>query len=321
MRIHSLGYVGVSSPAADEWRTLGPDVYGLEVDEAPDGVLRVRWDDRAYRLAVHPGDEHRLEYLGWEVPDAVALEAAVAEMAAEGIEVVEASRDECRRRSVRYLYRFRDPFGNLHELFSGQLTFEGKFVGGRAQSGFITGSQGLGHAVLVVPDIDRAVDFFTRVMGLKTSDITNIGGPFGEMWFLRAANPRHHSLGLLEMAGMSGLHHVMLETKKMDDVGIAYDLAKKAGIPISSSMGRHIGDQMLSFYVRTPTGFDFEIGWDSVQVEDDKWSSQYFDSNEGWVGEVWGHEYAHLGVNPTVHPVAPVDDAANDLTTVGTAGR
>src|SRR4051794_38239090 len=71
MRIHSLGYVGVESPAASEWLTIGPDVYGLEVadrtDSAGEHVLRVSWDDRAYRLALHPGPEHKLAYLGWEL--------------------------------------------------------------------------------------------------------------------------------------------------------------------------------------------------------------------------------------------------------------
>lgn len=313
MRIHSLGYVGVESPEAEEWRTLGPDVYGLEVDDAPDGVLRVRWDDRAYRLALHPGPEHRLAYLGWELPNARALEAAAAELSAAEIEVAEAKPEERAQRSVRYLYHFADPFGNRHEIFSGQLAFEGKFRGGRAQSSFVTGSQGLGHAVLVVPDIEQAVDFFTGPMGLQTSDITNIGGPFGEMWFLRAANPRHHSLGLMGMEGVNGLHHVMIETRNMDDVGIAHDRATKTGLPISSSLGRHIGDHMLSFYARTPTGFDFEIGWDSIQVDETTWTSQYFDNHAGWVGEVWGHEYAHLGLNPTIHPVDPQVQVPDDL--------
>jgi extradiol dioxygenase len=308
MRIHSLGYLGVESPEADEWLALGPDVYGVEVTEKRDGagekVLRVSWDDRAYRLALHPGPEHRLAYVGWEMPNAKALEAAVDELRAGGLEVTEAKPEERADRSVRYLYCFSDPFGNRHELFSGQLAFEGKFRGGNVQSSFVTGNQGLGHAVLIVPDIEQGVEFFTGTMGLTTSDITNVGGPFGEMWFLRASNPRHHSLGLMGMEGMNGLHHIMIESKHMDAVGIAYSKAMGVGLPISSSMGRHIGDQMLSFYARTPTGFDFEIGWDSVQVDDDTWSAQYFDSHEGWVGEVWGHEYAHLGLNPTVHPVS-----------------
>jgi extradiol dioxygenase len=302
MRIHSLGYVGVASPAIEEWRTLGPDVYGLEVADAPGGVLRVRWDDRAYRLALHPGEEHRLAYLGWELPEFRALEAAAAELASAGVAVAEAKEEERRDRSVRHLYHFADPFGNRHEIFANQLTFEGRFRGGRSQSGFVTGAQGLGHAVLVVPDLPVAVEFFTGVMGLVCTDITNIGGPYGEMWFLRAANPRHHSLGLLGMDGLVGLHHIMIETTRMDDVGIAYDRAVTREMPISSALGRHMGDHMLSFYARTPTGFDFEIGWDSVRVGED-WSAQYHDSAEGWPGEVWGHRYAQLGRHPTLHPV------------------
>ncbi|MFD7599733.1 VOC family protein [Streptomyces mirabilis] len=311
MRIHSLGYIGVESPGIEEWRTLAPRVYGLEVDDAPGGALRVRWDDRAYRLALHPAKEHRLAYLGWELPDARALQAAAAELTAADVEVVEAKPEECKERAVRYLYYFADPFGNRHEIFSGQLTFEGKFRGGRSQSSFVTGNQGLGHAVLVVPDIEKAVDFYTGPMGLKTSDITHVGGPFGEMWFLRAANPRHHSLGLIQMDGMRGLQHVMVETRNLDDIGIAHDRAHEIGLPMASSLGRHIGDRMLSFYVRTPTGFDFEIGWDSVQVDEHTWSAQYYDSHEGWVGEVWGHEYSHLGINPTIHPVRPAPPAAD----------
>jgi 2,3-dihydroxybiphenyl 1,2-dioxygenase len=303
VRIHSLGYVAVESPAIEEWATIGPHVYGLEVQKAPEGVLRVQWDDRAFRMALIPGTEHRLAYLGWELPHEQALKEAVAELRAAGVEVEEATARERADRSVLRLHHFADPFGNRHELFSGQLTFEGRFRGGRSQSGFVTGSQGLGHAVLVVPDIEAAVEFFTGLLGLKTSDVTSIGGPFGEMWFLRAANPRHHSLGLLEMEGMSGLHHIMIESRNMDDVGVAHDRALQAGLPLSSTLGRHIGDRMLSFYARTPTGFDFEIGWDSVQVDEATWSAEYHDASEGWVGEVWGHEYAGLGINPTIHKV------------------
>jgi len=314
MRIHSLGYVGVQSPAADTWLTIGPDVFGLEVsgrsDSSGERVIRVSWDDRAYRLALHPGPEHRLAYLGWEFPDSKALDAAVAELRQSGIAVTDSTPEERRDRSVRYLYSFSDPFGHRHEFFSGQLAFEGKFHGGHSTSRFVTGDQGLGHVVLVVPDIERAVEFFTGVLGLKTSDIINLGKPFGEMWFLRAANPRHHSLGVVGIEGMTGLHHIMVETTNPDAVGKAYDAAQKAKLPIASTLGRHVGDHMLSFYARTPTGFDFEIGWDSVRVDDTTWSSQYFDNDEGWPGEVWGHEYARLGIHATVHAIVPMTDEA-----------
>ena len=64
----------------------------------------------------------------------------------------------------------------------------------------------------------------------------------------------------------------------------------------------------------------FEIGWDSVQVDDTTWSAQYFDAHEGWVGEVWGHEYAHLGVNPTIHPVGSASPAT-DVDVAGAVNR
>ena len=41
---------------------------------------------------------------------------------------------------------------------------------GRAMSGFVTGEQGLGHAVLLVPNRDGAERFFTGVLGFRLSD-------------------------------------------------------------------------------------------------------------------------------------------------------
>ncbi|HBZ72441.1 MAG TPA: glyoxalase, partial [Deltaproteobacteria bacterium] len=58
-----------------------------------------------------------------------------------------------------------DPFGFRHELAWGQLARPSSFRPGRAISGFVTGRGGLGHAVLIVPDLERAQAFYTGVLG------------------------------------------------------------------------------------------------------------------------------------------------------------
>ncbi len=75
-------------------------------------------------------------------------------------------------------------------------------------------------------------------------------------------NERHHTLAL---AGVPfdlppKLHHVMLEANSLDDVGAAFDRAFDARLPIANGLGKHQNDEMFSFYVVTPAGFQLEFG-------------------------------------------------------------
>ena len=56
--VKNLAYAGFTSPAAEQWRSFGPDILGAAVtDDGPDGEVRLRIDDKAWRIAVHPGDD------------------------------------------------------------------------------------------------------------------------------------------------------------------------------------------------------------------------------------------------------------------------
>jgi 3,4-dihydroxy-9,10-secoandrosta-1,3,5(10)-triene-9,17-dione 4,5-dioxygenase len=57
-----------------------------------------------------------------------------------------------------------------------------------------------------------------------------------------------------------------------------------AGIQITSTLGRHTNDRMLSFYMSSPFGFEVEIGCEGLLV-DDSWLP-----NEFCEGDVWGHK-------------------------------
>ena len=75
-------------------------------------------------------------------------------------------------------------------------------------------------------------------------------------------NARHHTLALARPPFdlPQRLHHVMFETRDRDDVGRAYDRAFAAGLPLPNGLGRHDNDQMFSFYVTSPAGFQVEVG-------------------------------------------------------------
>src|SRR3546814_10195357 len=70
-------------------------------------------------------------------------------------------------------------------------------------------------------------------------------------------NGRHHTFAFGKLPGPKKLHHFMLQTNSMDDVGLAYDRfdAERA---IVMTLGRHTNDHMVSFYGATPSGFAVE---------------------------------------------------------------
>ncbi len=144
---------------------------------------------------------------------------------------------------------------------------------------FVTGDQGLGHVVLPVTDDVEALRFYTEVLGFRLRDSMSMPGEFvgkeaGSKIWLRflGINPRHHSLAFLPMPRAGKCVHIMLEVDKLDDVGRALERVGKNGAPLSATLGRHMNDEMVSFYVKSPGGFDIEFG-----TEASRWTT-----SAGW---------------------------------------
>lgn len=77
---------------------------------------------------------------------------------------------------------------------------------------------------------------------------------------------------------------MMLEVSAVDDVGLALDRMMAAGIEVTATLGRHTNDGMLSFYVRTPSGFELEYGCQGISVDRPDWVVVDHDAIS-----VWGH--------------------------------
>jgi 3,4-dihydroxy-9,10-secoandrosta-1,3,5(10)-triene-9,17-dione 4,5-dioxygenase len=273
--IRNLAYVGFRSPNADEWRTFGPEVLGAALaPDGPDGAVRLRVDDAAHRIAIHPGERNELAYLGWQVDD---LGATTRALDAAGVGVEGDA--------------FVDPFGFRHELVT-TVDQGPPFAPSRPMSGFVTGEQGLGHVVLIVPDLPAAEAFYTDVLGFRISDSVEAGVSL--RFFHCAGNAaRHHTVAMASVPGMVGVHHLMLEVRSLDDVGTALDIVHERKLPLAMTLGRHTNDLMTSFYVRTPSGFEIEYGTGGLVVDDDTWEVGLHDSQS-----IWGHK-------PPTEPLFP----------------
>lgn len=267
MDIRGLGYIGIDVADIPTWRTYA-ELLGTMVVPDDDG-FRMRIDERPFRVAVRATDRNEgLAFAGWELPDARALEEVAADLDKAGCVVEVASTGDCADRRVRGLIRTTDPGGFSIEFFHGPIHDHELFVSPTGVSGFTTGAQGLGHIVLGTPNLAESVDFYTNLLGFRVSDYWKPGAE--DVVFMRC-NPRHHSLALVG-ASEAALYHFMLEARTLDDVGYTLDRHLDTDTPISMGIGKHTNDRMVSFYSRSPSGFDVEFGFGGLLVDEAGWT-------------------------------------------------
>jgi 3,4-dihydroxy-9,10-secoandrosta-1,3,5(10)-triene-9,17-dione 4,5-dioxygenase len=298
--ISSLGYLRIESADVAAWREFGLKVLGMTEGRGPEeGAVYLRMDDFPARLVILPGTAERLLASGWEVADAAALAAAGRALADAGVAYKPGTADECAARRVGSMLRLDDPAGHALEVFCGAALEHRPSVSPYGNR-FVTGDLGLGHVVLPVqPGSSSALDFYTEVLGFRLRDSMRMpaeffGGAPGDppVWFrFLGCNPRHHSLALAPMPApkisSAGIVHLMIEVASLDDVGAALDRCTRRGAPVSGTLGRHANDHMVSFYVRTPGGFDIEYGTDGRLVDDATWIGR-----ETTAVSLWGHSFA-----------------------------
>ncbi|QXZ08204.1 VOC family protein [Comamonas sp. Y33R10-2] len=289
--ITSLAYFGVTSPAYKEWETFGPKVLGAELTQpGQDGSVRLRFDEMAHRLTVHPGERNDVAYIGWTTSGESEAATLAARVAEEGIQTTRASNEQAADRGVLGFFWFLDPAGFRHELIWGQRRPNNPFLPGRPMSGFTTGEQGLGHVVLGVPDVAEMDRFYRSVMGFHLSD-TVVDGPIHAHFY--HVNGRHHSLAIARPpTGRPSFLHLMVETKSLDDVGSALDICEDSGVPITRTLGAHTNDHMTSFYLHSPSDFRIEYGWGGLEVHD-LWVPRYYDRTS-----IWGHRHLNKHLSP-----------------------
>ena len=76
----------------------------------------------------------------------------------------------------------------------------------------------------------------------------------------------------------------MIEVDSLRTVGVALDVARQRGDEIRMGLGMHPNDQMVSFYVKTPSGFAVEYGCNGRLVDDECWTVGHYEK-----ASIWGH--------------------------------
>jgi 3,4-dihydroxy-9,10-secoandrosta-1,3,5(10)-triene-9,17-dione 4,5-dioxygenase len=77
----------------------------------------------------------------------------------------------------------------------------------------------------------------------------------------------------------------MAEVGSLGEVGACLDRVNEREIMVVSSLGEHINDEMVSFYMLTPGNFALEFGYEGIQL-DENWKTTH-----NTEASVWGHKW------------------------------
>ncbi|HEY2992962.1 MAG TPA: VOC family protein [Methylomirabilota bacterium] len=105
----------------------------------------------------------------------------------------------------------------------------------------------LGHVLLFTPDVERQLDFYTRVLGLKLSDRSK-----SIIAFLRCTTD-HHNVAFLTSKG-PGFHHGSFEVGSVDEIAMGALRMQERGFQPGWGLGRHVIGSNFFYYMRDPWG-------------------------------------------------------------------
>lgn len=299
MAINALEYVIVETQKPVEWDRFLLNVVGtMAAAGEQDGVAHYRIDERPFRFRIEKGSQERLLAAAYKVDTRVSLDELANRIAGAGRPVTWGSEEETQLRFVDSFFRTSDPAGNGLEFCCGGASDDQPFESAAGVSGFVTGKMGMGHAVFSAPNFEEVHNFYNKTIGFHDTDLPTFkfspdpADPGMRFAFQHADNGRHHSIALGEgPVAPSGCVHLMLEMATMLDVGRSHDRMRQAKIPESATLGKHTNDEMTSFYMQTPSGFDLEIGCDGLVIDPDGWQPTSHKTISQW-GHVWAWQKA-----------------------------
>ncbi|MES2115439.1 MAG: VOC family protein [Pseudomonadota bacterium] len=288
-----IGYLVVESDRLDDWRQFGEDALGMQLAHRDSRLLALRMDQHQRRLIVQAGGAEDVVAIGWQLRDQAALDEVLARLRRHQIAVTPATAEQARVRGVAAFWQCTGPKKLQIELFTTPLLNDAPLR--MRTSAFVTGEAGMGHVAITSRQPEAMLAFWHAIFDARHSDdiVAHISGLTLNIRFLRL-NPRHHSIAVACTRGRrmdpirTRIQHFNVQAATLDDLTAAYVRCHKLGYPIVLGMGQHTNDKELSFYVRTPSGFEIEFGWQPIVVDEHDWQPSVHQGIS-----IWGHRPRH----------------------------
>ncbi len=290
------GELGVHS--VDQFNLLVPDLKLAEKFYGDFG-LDVREEGNSLGLYTH-GHDHRWGRV--TQGRAKALNYVSFGVYAEDIEPL---RDRLRQNGVPQIdppagfetngVWFRDPDGMLVEMrVADKSSPDEKAVQSNPSSpAGVQGSHARSRAAVVQPrrlahilmfsgDVERSVQFYRRVLGLRLSDRSGDG-----IAFMHGIHGSDHHMIALAKSGGPGLHHLSWDVGSIHEVGLGAMQMADRGFTAGWGLGRHVLGSNYFHYVRDPWGSysEYSSDIDYIPVDCD-WEAGDHPGDDAFY--VWG---------------------------------
>jgi 2,3-dihydroxybiphenyl 1,2-dioxygenase len=284
-----LGYLRVETRKLADWRRFGADGIGLHVDDLDTGRIRFRLDEQQCRFLIERGPAEDVTAAGWHIDDHATFDAVLTRLRDKGVPVTDGTAEEAALRGVERLMRFPGPKGITQELYTTALTTAAPLR--MVSSGFVTGDAGMGHLAITSKRPEAIHGYYSNLFDARLSDFITetISGMRLRIRFLRV-NGRHHSVAVANTEGLrvdpvrTRIQHLNIQAATLDDMTQAYLRLKQLGFAMALGIGQHTNDKELSYYARTPSGFEWEMGWNPIVVDENTWEPT---THQGI--SLWGH--------------------------------
>lgn len=285
----SLGYLVVETERFADWRRFGRDAIGMHLDDLDTDALRFRLDEQQCRFLLRRGPAEDVTTLGWQVDDHETFEEILGRVHRCGVPVTVGTAEDAALRGVERLMRIPGPNGLAQELYTrahidGKLSVAGK--------GFVTGEFGLGHVAVTSTRPHQMRGYYNTLLDARLSDFIDetMSGVKVKIRFLRV-NRRHHSVAIAAVNRLpinpirTRVQHLNIQVAELDDLTDSYQRVRVLGFDMALSVGQHTNDRELSYYAVTPSGFEWEVGWNPLVVDESTWKPT---THQGI--SIWGHE-------------------------------
>ncbi|GAB7522931.1 VOC family protein [Paraburkholderia sp. 2C] len=295
--VHSIDHFALDVPSIAEARHFY-SAFGLQVSEVGSGAdahLELRAVDGHRWARILPAARKSLAYLSFSCFES-DLDPLLQQLReAGGTPKGDDARLGVSEEHIQPGFWFNDPDGNLIHVGVGPKTSPRRKHESRWQE---TGSDSravlplsqtatvrprrMSHVGLFTPDIDRAVNFYQRALGLRLSDRA---APFAA--FMHGAHGSDHHIVAFAKSSAKGWHHAAWHVDGVNEVGIGSAQMAAAGYTRGWGTGRHVLGSNYFHYVMDPWGSFSEFSSDIDFVSADvSWQAGEFAPQDAL--RLWG---------------------------------
>lgn len=252
-----LRHISLVTPVLKETADYFENIWGLDKVSGNERSVYFRGSGPEHHiLSLHQGEQRGLHHIAFGMVDKIAVDKAAEYLASKGVRIISdpGYLDEEGR---GYGLRFVDPENRVIEL-SAWVDIHTGFWKSKNMSPVT-----LNHVVLNTIDIDKAVEFYTEILGFKVSDWSD-----HQMVFIRC-NKKHHSISFNQAAHTS-LNHVAYEVENVDELMRGISNVRNAGHKEIWGPGRHGPGNNIFCYFQDPSGFVMEYTCYLTTIENDE---------------------------------------------------